>query len=148
VTRLAQSDEVASVEACVRDAFSKYVDVLPLPPTALSADYGDLIARGAVHVAVDGEVLGAVTLLADGDDLMVTNLAVRPDTQGRGLGRRLMAHAEEVAAARGCRRVTLFTHELMVENIAFYGGLGYEETGRRITDGRSRVHFAKAITPS
>ena len=41
----------------------------------------------------------------------------------------------------------LFTHERMVENLAFYPRRGFHETGRLTEAGGTRVFFAKPVTP-
>jgi ribosomal protein S18 acetylase RimI-like enzyme len=143
--RLAEPDDLADVQACVSAAFARYLTRLPLPPAALSADYAELINRRVVFVAVDPAVVGTVTATGDGTDPVITNLAVEPSRQGSGVGRLMMRFVEERAAERGCQRVTLFTHELMVENVSFYNRLGYSEEGRRVADGRSRVYLARNI---
>ena len=39
----------------------------------------------------------------------------------------------------------LYTNERMVENIAHYPRLGYEETGREPVGGTALVHMAKTL---
>jgi ribosomal protein S18 acetylase RimI-like enzyme len=55
---------------------------------------------------------------------MIENLAVRPAFQRRGLGERLLALADEIAAPLGLP-VRLYTNQLMAENIAFYQARGF-----------------------
>ncbi len=117
------------------------------PTSAVPLAAAHTLARNAVYVAVDPVVVGTVTVTGDVSDLVITNLAVHPSRQGSGVGRAMMRFAEQLAADGGYRRVTLFTHELMVENISFYVALGYTETGRRVTDGRSRVYFVRPVSP-
>lgn len=143
--RLAVPVDVDAIRECVSEAFGVYLTRLPLPPAAMLADYESLVSQDAVFVAVDPEVVGTVTVTGQGSDLVVTNLAVGPSRQGTGVGRALMRFVERFASEAGYQRVTLYTHELMSENIAFYGRLGYVETGRRVTDGRSRVYFARDV---
>jgi GNAT superfamily N-acetyltransferase len=50
---------------------------------------------------------------------------VAPDSQGRGLGRVLMAHAEDLAAALGLVELRLYTNQRFAENIRLYLSLGY-----------------------
>jgi GNAT superfamily N-acetyltransferase len=115
--RLAHPTDLAEVQACVAAAFDAHLTRLPLPPAALSADYGDLIDRGAVYIAVDPSVVGTVTVTGKASDLVISNLAVHPSRQGSGVGRAMMRFAEDLAAEGGYECVTLFTHELRVENI-------------------------------
>jgi ribosomal protein S18 acetylase RimI-like enzyme len=56
-----------------------------------------------------------------------------------------MEFAERQASARGLRRMTLYTNEVMTENLAIYARLGYRETARRSESGYSRVFMAKDL---
>ncbi len=56
-------------------------------------------------------------------------LSVAPALQGRGLGRRLVAAAEERLRAAGCREVEILVVNLRRELLSFYGRLGYLEAG-------------------
>ena len=66
-------------------------------------------------------------------------------TEGLGVGRQLLARAEELAAELGYDEVRLYTHETMTENIAYYPRRGYTETHRGGQDGsRERVDLRAA----
>jgi predicted N-acetyltransferase YhbS len=56
-------------------------------------------------------------------------LAVDPERQHRGLGRRLVEEAENHARASGCRAMDIHIVSLRVELPPFYRRLGYVETG-------------------
>ncbi|MFC3078171.1 GNAT family N-acetyltransferase [Phenylobacterium terrae] len=87
-------------------------------------------AAGTVWVADDGsgEPVGFLAAEVFKDELHVWELDVRHDFQGRGLGRRLMAHAMEWAQARGLARLTLTTFRDIPWNAPFYASLGFVET--------------------
>ena len=70
-------------------------------------------------------------------------MAVLPAAQGRGVGARLLALAEEHACGLGLGEVRLYTNEAMTENIAYYTRHGYAETRRYEQDGFRRVFFAR-----
>jgi GNAT superfamily N-acetyltransferase len=59
------------------------------------------------------------------DHLLIVNVAVAPTYQGKGYGRALMAHAEEVARTLNLREVRLYTNALFAENLRLYSRLGY-----------------------
>jgi ribosomal protein S18 acetylase RimI-like enzyme len=65
------------------------------------------------------------------DHLMIWSLAVRPDRQGKGLGRFLLRFAERMAREAGLGELRLFTNARMERNLALYARAGYRETGRR-----------------
>jgi len=77
--------------------------------------------------------------------MLLDNIAVRPDRQGHGLGRRLIAFAETEARRRGFTELRLYTHERMTENIALYTRLGFIETGRGRDAGYDRVFMTKHL---
>lgn len=58
--------------------------------------------------------------------------AVDPAHQGAGLGRQVMAYAEELARTRwGCRRMEMTVIRQRTDLIAFYERGGYTDTGQR-----------------
>lgn len=77
--------------------------------------------------------------------LLLDNIAVAPERQGAGLGRRLLAFAEAEALRRGFHEVWLDTHQKMVENQRLYRAFGYEETGRGSDAGFDRVFMRKRL---
>lgn len=63
---------------------------------------------------------------------VVDAVAVAAGYRGAGIGRRLMAAAEDWARERGASEVWLDVWEFNVEAIGFYEALGYETVSRRI----------------
>jgi len=70
-------------------------------------------AEGVIVAELDGDVVGYVKLrpptelASNAHVLAIHGLAVDPAVQGRGIGRRLLEAADDVAVARGVRRLTL-----------------------------------------
>lgn len=97
----------------------------------------------------DHRLVGAVRARLDGDRWELGRLMVAPDLAGRGLGRRLLAHAEAQAPAEA-RRFALFTGARSARNIALYQRAGYRLTEMRPTDGhiRGAVYLEKDVTLS
>jgi ribosomal protein S18 acetylase RimI-like enzyme len=147
VIRRAKPEDRAAVEAIVRDAYSIYVARIGKPPGPMLDDYARLIADGAVSVFEDtaGTIAAIIVLLAKPDHLLLDNIAVRPDRQGQGLGRQLIAFAEAEARRLGLTELRLYTHETMTENIALYTRLGFAETGRGHDAGYDRVFMTKRL---
>ncbi len=143
--RLAESGDRAIVEAIVRAAYAPWVARIGVEPLPMVADYGALIVGDQVYVLENGEVDAVLVLSAEDGVLLVDNLAVRPDRQGRGLGRRLMAFAEFRARSLRLPAVRLYTNEKMISNIGLYESLGYRETGREVIKGRYAVHMRKDL---
>jgi ribosomal protein S18 acetylase RimI-like enzyme len=145
--RRARPDDLAAVEAIVEAAYSRYLEIIGRPPGPMLDDYGTLIAQDAVSVleGADGAIAAIIVLLPKPDHLLLDNIAVRPERQGQGLGRRLIEFAEAEARRLGYRELRLYTHEKMVENIALYRRLGFEQTGRGHEAGYDRVFMTKHL---
>ncbi len=77
------------------------------------------------------EVLGYVCWWQVGDEVHILNLAVRPETQRRGIGRALVDLVLAEAAAGAAGLVTLEVRAGNTAAFALYGGLGFECAGRR-----------------
>lgn len=106
------------------------------------------VAAGQTVVAIDasGALAGLVVLVACADGaLLMDNIAVHPQSQGQGVGRALMIHAEEDALRRGASILRPYTHETMTENIALYGRAGYAEIARIEEKGFRRVYMEKPL---
>jgi ribosomal protein S18 acetylase RimI-like enzyme len=145
--RRARPEDRATVEAIVRNAYSVYIPRIGKPPGPMLDDYRRLIADRDVNVLEDvaGEIAGLVVLLPKADHLLLDNIAVRPDCQGRGIGRRLIAFAEGEGRRLGFAELRLYTHEKMSENMALYKRLGFVETGRGREAGYDRVFMTKRL---
>jgi ribosomal protein S18 acetylase RimI-like enzyme len=146
--RPARPEDQGSIETIVRDAYSVYIARIGKPPGPMLDDYAALIADGHVNVLEDdddGVIAGLIVLLPKADHLLLDNIAVRPDRQGQGGGRRLIVFAESEAHRRSFSELRLYTHEKMVENIALYTRLGFVETGRGREAGYDRVFMTKRL---
>jgi ribosomal protein S18 acetylase RimI-like enzyme len=127
-------------------AYQHYVPRMGRAPAPMTADYPGAARRGQAWVAgEDGEVAGFVILIAQPGYLLLENVAVLPAAQGRGVGARLLALAEEQARGLGLPEVRLYTNEAMTENLAYYPRHGYTETHRSQQDGFHRVFFRKRL---
>lgn len=124
--------DLAAVTDCTRRAYRIYVERLGYEPKPMLADYSDAASSGLVWVLEqDGATVGALVLDALEDHLLIYSVAVIPENQGQGHGRRMMDFAEAEARRRGLSEVRLYTNERMTENQRFYTSLGYETFARR-----------------
>ncbi|UBU14398.1 GNAT family N-acetyltransferase [Nonomuraea gerenzanensis] len=143
--RIANEDDREAVERLVQDAYTPWIEIVGMRPLPLESDYGALIAAGRVHVT-DG-LEGLIVLVPEDGVLLVDNVAVRPELHGKGIGRALMAYAEQEARRLGLPALRLYTNVRMTANIALYESLGYRETGRQGIEGRSAVLMRKQLSP-
>ncbi len=146
IIRPARAGDADAVAACVAAAYAIYVERMGKPPGPMLDDYAQVIARHRVFVLVSAEIAGVLVLI-DQDDggLLLDNVAIHPGCQGRGLGRRLIAFAEDEARRLGHVALDLYSHETMTENIALYLSLGYVVTERRVVRGYYRVYMRKNL---
>lgn len=142
--RLAKEGDLDAVEELVQAAYQPWVAVIGMRPRPMEADYAALIAEGRVHVTGD-DIDGLIVLIPEDGVLYVDNVAVRPGLHGKGIGRSLLAFAEQEARRLGLPALRLYTNVKMASNIALYESLGYVETGRKERDGRSVVAMRKQL---
>lgn len=144
--RLARAQEAAVVAAIVHAAYVGYLPRIGCKPGPMLDDYDELVAEGHVYVLEDGgKIEGLVVLIPEDKTMLLDNVAVRPEAQGKGYGNRLIAFAEDQARAAGYKAIRLFTHELMTENQARYKYLGFVETHRGEEKGLKRVYMTKKL---
>lgn len=137
--------DLASISACACAAYRCYVARIGRAPAPMVADFAAHIDAGQVVViAADDQLLGYAVCYRRGDHVHLENIAVLPQQQGRGLGRRLLHFVEQQARGDGANAVELYTNEKMTENLHWYPALGYVETERRSEDGFRRVYFRKS----
>ena len=79
-----------------------------------------------------GNVIGTICCGHDGHRGWLYYVAVDPDRQGRGLGRRLVRRAEEWLHDQGILKVELMVRETNRQVIGFYAALGYAVTPRAV----------------
>lgn len=95
----------------------------------------------------DGCLLGLIEMVAEPDHLLIENLAVEPDQQGRGLGDTLLKHCENFARRSGFGEVRLYTNGAFADNLAFYARRGYVEFAREpLASGGVVVHMCKPLS--
>jgi ribosomal protein S18 acetylase RimI-like enzyme len=83
-------------------------------------------ATSTVLVARGEAIEGSVMVGFDGHRGWVYYLAVSPDQRRNGLGRALMAAAEDWLRTRGAPKIQLMVREDNAEAIGFYESLGLE----------------------
>ncbi len=127
-------------------AYQLYVDRIGREPAPTTTDYAQIVESGLACVAHHGDRLVGMLVLEPAEDhLLLENVAVAPQAQGRGVGGLLLRLTEEQARLRGLREVRLYTNEAMTENLTYYVRRGYCQTHRAAQDGFRRVFFTKLL---
>ena len=147
--RFAYPEDLAAVEALVQAAYTLYIPLVGQKPGPMSDDYSALIKKGCVHVlSSENRLAGLLVLVPEDGAMLLDNVAVHPDMQGRGYGRALIAFAERISFERGFKAIRLYTNEAMIENIRLYERLGFAETHRAQEKGFRRVYMTKPLVSS
>ncbi len=108
------------------------------------ADFAALVDAQRVSVACNDQwLIGYVVFYPVVTVMHLENVAVMPAHAGQGVGKRLIRLVEDEAVRLELTSVELYTNELMVENLAMYPSLGYQEFDRRCEDGFKRVYFRR-----
>ena len=128
--RLARPDERAALTALQRQAslmWEEDRDALLAEPDAIDLP-ADKIAEGHVFVWEEaGAVLGfAVVLPRDDGAAELDGLFVEPDAWGRGIGRKLVDHAMDMARDEGCISLNVVANK---RALGFYLACGFEALG-------------------
>jgi ribosomal protein S18 acetylase RimI-like enzyme len=152
IIRPAEMGDVPVLEDIVARAYRVYIERIGRRPSPMDDDYGALVHSAEAEVLVAEEdasgegVVGLIVLETAPDHVLIANVAVDPERQHAGVGRALLAQAEEFAVGRGVDQLRLYTNVTMTENQRLYRRLGYRETGRETIMGRfERIHFSKPL---
>lgn len=144
--RRAGDEDVTAIHDLVAAAYEGYTPLLGRTPIPMLTDYAVAVREHDVWVLEsDGAIVGVLELQVRDDHLWIENVAIEPTWQGRGLGRRLLAHAEDEARSRGLPEIGLLTNERYLDNIAMYTRDGYRVTHREPHLGSDLVHFRKTV---
>lgn len=115
---------------------------------ARDPDAADMIRpRGVFLLAVsDGRPLGCVAVKgAERATAEIKRLWVAPPARGLGLGRRLMAAAEEAARSLSIETLRLDTNSALPEALRLYRGAGWREIERYNDDPYPDLFFEKRL---
>jgi GNAT superfamily N-acetyltransferase len=131
VIRAARESELPLISALEKSGEKQFraagMDRVADAPAQEPDAYRPALAEGRLLVAVDGRdtPLGFIRLeMLDGDP-HVEQVSVHPDHAGHGIGAALLAAAEQLACARGHRRITLTTFRDVPWNGPYYTRLGW-----------------------
>lgn len=148
VTRRATASDAARIRELSRAAYAKWVPLIGREPLPMTADYVSAIDEHVIDLLErDGKVIALIEIVPADDYLLIENVAVDPAEQGKGHGDRLLAHAEQMARARGINELRLYTNEKFAANIAYYAKRGYREYRRQeLVPGNIAVHMRKRLS--
>ncbi len=129
--RRAGAGDAGAVRALTRRAYAKWVPMIGREPMPMNADYERAVVEHRIDLLeADGALLGLVETIAADDHLLIENLAIHPEQQGKGLGDMLLGHVRDLARELGYGEIQLYTNAAFATNIAFYAKRGFSEYAR------------------
>lgn len=130
----------------VYHAYAAYIPLLGRTPPTFLEDFDSHITAGNLWLLERSDGINAMCVLTPRDDhLLIQALCVDPSYQGQGLGRAMLAFAEQEARARGHAELRLYTNSKMARNIRIYREWGFRISGREGYAWGERVHMSKAL---
>jgi N-acetylglutamate synthase-like GNAT family acetyltransferase len=113
----------------------------------MTADYERAVTEHIIDLyEADGQLVALIEMIPKRDHLLIENIAVRSDQQGKGLGDRLLRHAEALALSLGLAETQLYTNGAFASNLAFYAKRGYQEYRRgEMIPGSTTVFMRKDL---
>jgi GNAT superfamily N-acetyltransferase len=150
-TRFGTDLDAGAIAALVNGAFKVerfFIDGDRIAPEQVR----EMMRRGKFMLAEDrGAMTACVYVELRGQRAYFGLLGVDPSRQGQGLGRKMVAEAENCARDAGCEFMDLRIVNIRAELPPFYRRLGYVETGTEpfAADARPTqpCHFVKMSKP-
>jgi ribosomal protein S18 acetylase RimI-like enzyme len=145
--RRAAPADAATIRDFTRAAYAKWVPVIGREPRPMTADY-DMAVRDHVidMLYLDGTLAALIEMRPEAGHLLIVNVAVASACRGRGYGRALLAHAEDLARALGLGKVRLYTNSRFTENLTLYSRVGYTVDREEATPPLGvTVHMSKRL---
>ena len=145
--RQATAADAPAIRELTGLAYAKWVPLIGREPKPMTADYAVAVAKHRFDLMyVEGALAALIETVCEADHLLVENVAVSPSFQGRGLGRKLMAHAEMLAVVSGHGEIRLYTNQRFTENIELYRRLGYAVDREEVLPVGNVIHMSKRLS--
>jgi catechol 2,3-dioxygenase-like lactoylglutathione lyase family enzyme/GNAT superfamily N-acetyltransferase len=144
--RQAEPTDATAIHELTRAAYAKWVPLIGREPLPMTADYTQSVLKHRFDlIHINGKLAALIETIVQADHLLIENVAVSPSFQKRGLGGKLLAHAEKLAAASGFSEIKLYTNRVFAENIQLYSKLGYHVDREEAFMGGFLVHMSKPV---
>lgn len=145
--RKAGPEDAALVRGVTRRAYAKWVAVIGREPMPMTVDYEKAVLTSEIQIlSFDDVPVALVVLERKPDSIYIDNLAVEPDAQGKGYGRHLLQHIEDVARREGVKTITLLTNAAFASNVSFYEANGFVIDRTEPFMGGTTVYMSKVVT--
>lgn len=145
----ATAADAPAVRDLTRAAYAKWLPVIGREPRPMTVDYEVAVREHMVDLLhLDGGLAALIEMRPEVDHLLIVNVAVSPAYQGRGYGRALLVHSEELARSLRLKEVRLCTNGNFSANVQLYKRVGYridrEEVHPQLG---AAVYMSKRVPP-
>lgn len=113
----------------------------------MTANYERAVVEHIIDLYEENDVpVALIEVIPQTSWLLIENIAVLPNQQGKGLGDLLLIHAETSAHSLHLNELQLYSNAAFISNIKFYARRGFEEFQREpFPAGGVTVHMKKSI---
>jgi GNAT superfamily N-acetyltransferase len=140
------SQDADAIRSLTRAAYAKWVPLIGREPLPMGVDYDRAVREHTFDLLLaDGRLVALIETRLEPDHLWVENVAVAPEEQRKGWGRRLLAHAERKAAVAGRTELRLLTNAAFSGNVRLYQAIGYTITHTEEFRNSTAVYMTKRI---
>jgi GNAT superfamily N-acetyltransferase len=144
VMRRATRADMDAVVTLQRAAYARNRELLGVEPLPLMADYEEIFRD--YEVWVTGEpIAGALILEPRPADLLIWSIATDPERQTSGLGRAMLAAAEQHALELGRGTMRLYTGAILTHLVDWYTRHGYALERIEELHDRKIAHMKKQL---
>jgi GNAT superfamily N-acetyltransferase len=126
--RRATSADASTVREITRAAYTKWVAVIGREPKPMTANYEQAVIDHVIDLLEeDGRPIALIEVIPEPSHLLIENVAVLPDWQGKGVGGALLDRAEAIARSLRLNEMRLYSNAMFLTNISFYAHRGFSE---------------------
>jgi GNAT superfamily N-acetyltransferase len=145
--RRATPADAPIVRDLTRAAYAKWIPLIGREPKPMTVNYERAVVEHVIDIyEVNGLPVALIGVIPQASHLLIENIAVLPNQQGKGLGNLLLNHAETIARSRHFKELRLYTNAAFISNIEFYARRGFQEFHREpFPAGGITVHMKKMI---
>lgn len=119
--RKASLDDVEAITALTDAAYTKYIPLIGRKPQPMTADYAKMVVENSIWLLiVENQLAGVLVLVYEPENILIYSVAINPEYQQQGQGRRLLVWAEQQAVQDGYKSIRLYTNERFEDNILIY----------------------------
>jgi ribosomal protein S18 acetylase RimI-like enzyme len=140
----------ATIRDLTRLAYAKWIPLIGREPKPMTINYDRAVIDNLIDLyEIDGEAVALVEVVPHAQHLLIENIAVRPDHQGKKIGEMLLSHAETIARSLQLAELRLYTNAAFISNVEFYARRGFQEFHREPFHAEGiTVYMKKMIKPA